>query len=348
MTGTEREEWLVAIRLRQLGDVLASLEVLRAVKAHRPRRRVALVVNRPYAALVEHEPYIDRVLTPPAKGAGAWLSFLRGIRALSPAAVIDLHGSARSALITLASGAPLRVGFDVRIRRRAYTVVEPRGEFEDGRRVPHHPITWGARLARHVGCAEVTDLPPALVASDAGRERVRVLLRDAGVSEAALANRRVIGVNPGRPVASKSWPGARFVELARTLRHAGHAVVLLWGPGEREEAESIARLAGIVCGPSLSLGDMPAALSFCAALVTIDSGLKHLAVCARTPTVTLFGSTDPREWHMGGPRDIALWKGFSCSPCRRLACPFGTPCMDIGVGEVLNALAFAGGDRDES
>jgi len=334
-----REEWLVAIRLRQLGDVLASLEVLRGIKAYRPERRVALVVNAPYAKLIEHESYIDRVLVPPARGAGAWISFLRRVRALSPAAVIDLHGSARAAMITLASGAPLRVGFDLRVRRRAYTVVEARGEFAQGVRVPHNPIIWGSRLARHVGCADVAGLPPELTGSEKGRERVRGLLRAAGVADAALAGRRVIGLNPGRPVAVKSWPAPRFVELARRLRVQGHDVIVLWGPGEHEVAQSIARDAGVVCAPALSLADMPAALSWCAARVTIDSGLKHLAVCARTPTVTLFGATDPREWHMGGAHDVALWKGLSCSPCRRLDCPLGTPCMDIGVDEVADALS---------
>ncbi len=78
------------------------------------------------------------------------------------------------------------------------------------------------------------------------------------------------------------------------------------------------------------------------ALVTIDSGLKHLAVCTGTPTVTLFGATDPREWHLGTERDRVLWKAFSCSPCRRLQCPFGAPCMEFSVAEVLEALESVG------
>jgi heptosyltransferase I len=333
-----REEWLLAVRLRQLGDVLASLEVLRAIKAHRPDRRIAFVVNAPYAPLLEHEPYIDRVLVPPAGGAAEWLRFLRGIRALKPSAAIDLHGSARSALITRISGAPLRVGFDVRGRRRAYNVVEARGEFKDGRRVPHNPVTWGARLARHVGCADVASRPPQIHAGDGARDRVRARLRESGLGEGALAQRSIVGLNPGRAVATKYWPPSRFVDLARELRRTGRDVIVFWGPGEEAQAEEIARESGALRAPALSLVEMCAALSFCAALVTIDSGLKHLAVCARTPTVTVFGSTDPREWHMGGDRDIALWKGLSCSPCRRLDCPMGVPCMDIVAGDVMEAL----------
>jgi heptosyltransferase-2 len=89
---------------------------------------------------------------------------------------------------------------------------------------------------------------------------------------------------------------------------------------------------------------MPGVLSHLRALVTIDSGLKHLAVCARVPTVTVFGATDPREWHLGGTQDVFLWRGLSCSPCRRLECPMGVPCMDISTDQVLAALgAVVGG-----
>lgn len=337
-----REEWLLAVRLRQLGDVLASLEVLRAIKAHRPERRIAFVVNGAYAPLVGQEPYIDRVLVPPKGGLTAWMHFLREVRSLRAAAAIDLHGSARSALITRISGAPLRVGFDVRGRRRAYNVIEPRGEFTaDGRRIPHNPITWGARLARHAGCEITNTIPPAIKAGEDAQDRVRSLLTEAGVGAAAVESRNLIALNPGRAVRTKYWHPSRFIRLARDLREEGRDVIVFWGPGEEANAELIAREAGALRAPAFSLVEMCAALRFCAALVTIDSGLKHLAVCARTPTVTVFGSTDPREWHMGGERDVALWKGLSCSPCRRLDCPMGVPCMGIDAAAVRDALDHA-------
>jgi len=337
-----RDEWLLAVRLRQLGDVLASLEVLRAIKAHRPERRIAFVVNAPYAPLVEPEPYIDRVLVPPKGGAPAWFHFLREVRALHASAAIDLHGSARSALITRISGAPLRVGFDVRGRSRAYNVVEPRGEFTaDGRRIPHNPITWGARLARHAGCETTHTLPPAIKAGEDTHDSVRKRLIEAGVGLAALESCNVVALNPGRAVVTKYWSPQRFITLARQLRDEGRVVMIFWGPGEEAQADFIARESGALRAPAFSLVEMCAALRFCAALVTIDSGLKHLAVCARTPTVTVFGSTDPREWHMGGTHDIALWKGLSCSPCRRLDCPMGVPCMDMDAAAVLGALKHA-------
>jgi ADP-heptose:LPS heptosyltransferase len=332
-------EWLLAIRLRQLGDVLAALEVLRAIKAHRPERRIAYVVEAPYAELLRSLDFVDALPSPPKHGVGAWRAYLASLRALRPTGTIDFHGSARSALITRISNAPVRVGFDVRGRRLAYTVVEARGEFRDGVRVPHTPIVWGMRLARHVGAAPAQPLPPRLAISDEVRQRGNDALNTIGIGERDVASRAVVGLNPGRPVPVKSWSTERWIELARRIGAGGRRALVFWGPGEEDTARAIVRGAAsaAVLAPPTPLAHLPGLLDACAALVTIDSGLKHLAVCVRVPTVTVFGATDPREWHMGGRHDVFIWRGLSCSPCRRLTCPFGAPCMEVSVDAVWDA-----------
>ena len=344
------DEWVVAVRLRQLGDVLAALATLRALKSYRPERRIAYVVEAPYADLLRGLDFVDALPSPPRGSAGAWRAYYTDLRKLRATSAIDFHGSARSALITLASGAKTRVGFDVRGRRLAYTIVEPRGEFRDGARVPHTPIVWGMRLARHVGAAPAEALPPRLPVTEDVRTRGRDALAAIGISARDVETGAVVGLNPGRPVPVKSWSRDRFVVLARRIAADGRRALVFWGPGEEEVARAIVREAGsaAVLAPPSRLSDTPGLLEACAALVTIDSGLKHLAVCVRVPTVTLFGATDPREWHMGDNRDAVLWRGLSCSPCRRLTCPFGAPCMDLSVDaawSATRALLERGGGR---
>ncbi len=340
-----RGDWVLAVRLRQFGDVLAALDSVRALREHDTSRRVAYVVDRPYDQVLEGVRFIDRVMTPPRGGGmAAWLRFLAEVRSLKASAAVDFHGSARSALIVLASGAPVRVGYDLRGRGLAYTIREPRGEFADGAHRPRTPLVSGARLVRHLGASRAGDLPPALPVTDEARQSVRARLLAAGVDADTLQAGRVVGLNPGRPVASKAWPVPRFAALARSIVREGGQAVVMWGPGEEEAARRVVAEAGTgaVLSPPLSLGELPGALVNLAALVTIDSGLKHLAVCTRVPTVTVFGSTDPREWHMGGSRDEFLWRGLSCSPCRRDVCPFGAPCMDIAESDVHAALRRIG------
>jgi len=337
MSAPASREWILAIRLRQLGDVLATLGALQALRAHNARRAIAFVVDAPYADLVRGLPYVDRVLVPPRGGAGAWLRFLREVRAVGATATLDFHGSARSALLTRVSGAGVRAGFDVRLRKHAYTVVEPRADFAQGVVVPRTSLVSAMRLAHHVGVAPIDGAMPRIESSPALRDATRARWADSGVPGAQLAAGRVVGLNPGRPVASKRWPLEGFADLARRLVRDGHTVVVFWGPGEEDAARALVESTGhgVVLAPAFTLAELPAALSHVRLLVTIDSGLKHLAVCARTPTVTLFGPTDPREWHMGTAHDVVLWKGLSCSPCRLLACPFGAPpCMDVSADHV--------------
>ncbi len=345
-----RPEWILAVRLRQLGDVLAALATLQALKAHRPERRIAYVVEAQYAELLCDLDFIDALPSPPRSGVSAWARYIATLRHMQPSAAIDFHGSARSALIARLSGASVRVGFDVRGRRRLYTIVEPRGEFRDGVRVPHTPMVWGMRLARHVGAGEAEALPPRLPVTAQARERALSSLASAGIGLGEVENGLVVGLNPGRPIAVKSWAPERFAQLARRIGREGGRALVFWGPGEEDNARAIVAQAGsaAVLAPATPLAGMPALLSACRALVSIDSGLKHLAVCTRVPTVTVFGATDPREWHMGGFTDRFLWRGLSCSPCRRLQCPFGAPCMDMSVVDVWISLHSVLHAREQS
>jgi heptosyltransferase-2 len=187
-------------------------------------------------------------------------------------------------------------------------------------------------LAAAVGIAPVEPVLPELPFGPAETERWRGFFDS--------LDRPAVGLNPTRAYPAKRWPEERFAELARRLLREGFVPVLLWGPGEEGV---VARIHGAVPGakvaPPTNLVELAAFLGHLAAVVTVDSGLKHLAVCRRVPTVTLFGPTDPREWHIGGERDRVLWRGVSCSPCRLRQCPFGDPpCMDLSVDAVWAAL----------
>jgi heptosyltransferase-1 len=368
MKRTGGESNVVALRLRALGDVLATLDALRALKEADPEREVTYVVDSRFHPLLENEPYIDRLLPSPPKvrnprDLAAFVRYVRDLRRLRPGTVLDFHSNARSAFLTSLSGAKRRVGYDVKIRKVAYNVVEPRadvvtgaGASHAGADVPRDRIEFfnsaesALRMARHAGAArrEAASLPELRVDEEAIRRGAELLI-EAGLPGEAVAAAAAVGVNPGRSYPSKAWPETSFVELSRALADRGRPVVVLWGPGEEEAAARIASGAGrgVWMGPAVALEELPGLLRNLSYVVTIDSGLKHLAVCSRVPTVTIFGSTSPREWHIGTERDGYLWKGYSCSPCRRLGCPMGAPCMgDIRPDDVLSEIGRLGLDGD--
>lgn len=136
----------------------------------------------------------------------------------------------------------------------------------------------------------------------------------------------VIALNTGGAYGSaKTWPGDRAAELARKLAER-YAVLFLCGPSERESVRTMCqqanhpRVRSLVDQP-LSLGLTKGCLRRCHALVTTDSGPRHIAAAFGIPTVTLFGPTDPRWSHNYHTSGIDLQLEMSCSPCGQRTCP---------------------------
>jgi ADP-heptose:LPS heptosyltransferase len=318
-----------------LGDVLVTLGALRGFKDTQPGRKIFFIVDEKYHALLRNLDYINALLPEPPRihgleGIVAFERYVRRLRRLEADCVLDFHSNSRSALLSFLSGAPVRVGFDVRMRKLLYTEVEPRAVHRNGRIVPRTSHQSAVALAQRIGLpAADYPLPGTLSAGEEQKTQGRAALTAAGVLERALDNGEVVALNPGNPYPAKAWPEDLFVDLARRVLRRGKSIVILWGPGERARAGRIAAGAGsgAFLSPELRLEELPGVLSHLAVLVTIDSGLKHLAVALGTPTVTMFGPTSPLEWHMGGAQDRYLSAGLSCSPCRLRECPFGAPCM---------------------
>ena len=93
----------------------------------------------------------------------------------------------------------------------------------------------------------------------------------------------------------KLWPESHWQLLGQTLKSLGYAVVLPGGSAlERERAARLASLIpDAVAAPQLDIPQLAAVLAGSAAVVGVDTGLTHLAVALRIPTVALYTATDP-------------------------------------------------------
>ena len=327
---------IIAIRLRQLGDVVATLGTLRALKRGSAEQRIVFIADDHYHDLLRPLDYIDVLVPQPPKitgmaGAIAYARYVEQLRSLDPDCTLDFHSNVRSSILTYFTGARVRVGFDVRVRKVFYTDVEPRAIAQGGRPVQRSAHDSAMDLARRAGLVlDEGSVYDTLPASREGVVQGREAMAALGVEERAIDNRDVIGFNPGNPYPAKAWPEAYFVELARRVVATGKRVVMLWGPGEHERVRRIADRAGdgVYVAPRLGLPALPGFLTHLALVFTIDSGLKHIAIATGVPTITVFGPTSPFEWHIAGDRRHRyLYENLSCSPCRLFECPFNTPCM---------------------
>ncbi len=93
----------------------------------------------------------------------------------------------------------------------------------------------------------------------------------------------------------KLWPEEQWLTLGRELRMRGYNAILPGGnPVERERARRLAcGIPGAIAAPPLSIPELASLLAGSTAVVGVDTGLTHLAVALKIPTVALYTATDP-------------------------------------------------------
>lgn len=118
------------------------------------------------------------------------------------------------------------------------------------------------------------------------------------------ASRTVI-LHPGSGGRAKCWPLARFTELADQLRLDALDPAFMLGPTELEWhgdawPRALATNAPVIVEDDLRL----VARRMAAAVLYVgnDAGSTHLAAAVGTPTVAIFGPTDPCVWRPIGER----------------------------------------------
>ena len=308
---------ILVVRLKAIGDLLLSTAFLRALRKARPQAEIHLLTTRSCEPVVRHSPRIDRVLLHPEPGAswGERLRFFRDLRSARYGQVFDLGATPRSAWITLATGAPERIGFDFRIRKWAFTCPVPRN------RVRKFQSLVVMDLLKPLGIPGDGDATELFL----GPEEEEWARRYFGSPPVSELGRR-IGINPTGTWPSKRWPEGLWRETA-VLIHGKMGVkpILFGGPDDDALLASVRE--GIedktLVKPSTTLLEAAAFIAGLDVLLGSDGTPQHLAQALGTPSLTLWGP----GWGLGwtkpsDPRHRYLQNFLDCGPCDRTRCPY--------------------------
>lgn len=334
---------LLLVKPSALGDVVHALPVAATLHRRYPAVELDWLIEEEAADIVRGHPAVSRLVV---SGRRRWFrqlghprqarqavremaAFGRALRAARYDAVLDLQGLCKSALYTLATGAPIRVGFaearEGASRILTHRVIAPPQ--------PVHAVERYLAMAEAVGATEtVREFSIAVAAED--------MASVAGRLE-GLPWPRVV-LHPLARWPTKLWEPARWRELAERLLREGTGVIFVGGRGDTEAVEALR--AGLAPAPAnlagqLSLKQLAALLAQVSLTICVDSGPMHMAAALGTPVLALFGSTDPRRTGPLGP-GIVLRRELPCSPClcRRCRIADTLRCMrDLGVDEVWQA-----------
>jgi lipopolysaccharide heptosyltransferase I len=338
-------ERILLIKPSAVGDVVHTLPVLAKLRQRYPAAQIDWLITPENADLVRYHPALSNVVLFDrrrfARFGRNWSAttgmfrLLNQIRRARYELVVDLHGQLRSALFTLASGAPFRVGFE-RTREGAWVSYS--------HRIPL-PTMEAHAADRYLWLGQVLGF-------DAAAPDFTIYVPDEADENVArlLAKHRQLGrplavLVPGTVWETKHWRIEGFVEVARHLLATGRAVVLAGSPKDRPRCQQVAEACPEVCDLSgqTTLAEMIALVRRAALCVTNDSGSMHIAVALDKPVVSVFGPTNPRRTGPYGRPSAVVQAEIECSPCylRKLAhCPHDHLCMrQVTSAMIIERLA---------
>jgi heptosyltransferase-2 len=285
--------------------------------------------------LLEGQAVAEAVLPYP-RDRGARSRLAAVLRDSWPDTAIVLPNSFESALAARRWGARARLGYDADLRGWLLTHTLP---IPSPRR---HQVDEYRELLEAGGVVTGSD-PPTFrrPPHPAAEGEIDALFKKAGLAPGDSAVGLHLGASFG---SSKLWSPAAYAELSSRLRRAGALPVLLGAGSEEASAAAVIASAGedIASLVGRDRPDLlPHVLARLSCLVSADTGVAHLAAAVGTPTVTLFGPTDPRLTSPRGRRARAIEGRASCAPCFLERCPIDHPCMRSIEPTVVAAAILA-------
>ncbi|MCX7817586.1 MAG: glycosyltransferase family 9 protein, partial [Syntrophales bacterium] len=303
-----------------------TIPTLKAIKDFYPKSLLFLLVRAPNGEILEEEPYIEKIFSVTKhvgeviKNAYRDIRLTFALRKEKFDLVIDLRASDRGAYLAFLSGAPLRVARhyeSLSWRDMFFTHLVPERANDSACR---GPVYHSLEIIRPLGI-EAKDTVPRLTISFDAQEKIINLLREKNIIR---SHKCFATINPFSRWRYKEWPYNRWAEIAIELKEKWNIQPILIGSREDEkrskEIENVSLNSVINLVGKTSLKELAALLNFAFLHIGIDSAATHIAAAVGTPTITIFGPTDWRDWAPQGDQHRVIYEARDCVPCRRKGC----------------------------
>jgi lipopolysaccharide heptosyltransferase I len=355
---------ILIVKLSSIGDVVHALPAAALLKRARPDAHLSWVVELRASAILKDSPVIDQLIEIDTRSwrnqplsrqtafdARARLEELRQTGSQNNGRgeidiAIDLQGLIKSGIVTRASGARRRIGFESSELREKASRLFLTEQVSTSKFT--HVIDKNLEVARIAAgmddaCQSTPyEFPIGLTPED----------ESFGDSVAGAMPGGFVILNPGGGWSTKLWTAERFGQLADfLLEQRGLTSIITYGPGEEHRAHQVVASSQTKAArPVASTLKQFVALARRASLfVGGDTGPLHLAAASGTPIVGIYGPTSPERNGPFDKRDIAVGLDLWCrSNCHRRSC-WHWECMDIPLSVVGNAaLARLAGVQGDS
>ncbi len=294
---------ILVIQKKRIGDVLTSAILFEALKEKFPKSELHYLIYENSLAVVDNNPYIDKIVImneKTRKNTTDFLRFLLQIRQEKYDVVVDGYGKPNSVIIGWISGAKKTITFKKNYSKLLYSNVLDRSTVKstDSTQAIHHRML----LLEPLGIKD-KKYKPTIFLLESEKEDARKRLKNAGLSlSEPIIMISAIGSNP-----SKTYPLAQMATVLDTIAQNGSIQILFnYFSNQKEDAISLYKLCKPATQNKISiefyeenLRDFLAVTSCCSALIGNEGGATNMAKALMIPTFTIFSPTvNKTEWNI--------------------------------------------------
>lgn len=307
---------ILLTRMKYIGDVVLTTPIIRALKDRYPAAHLSYLGDAKAVSLLRNNPHLDEIIpfdfTRDSLGYQLqmyWRMFTGGYDL-----TIDLYSNPRSALLTFATGARMRIGGDTRGRGALYT----HRIGDDGK--------LKSAILHHYQSLKPLGIEPSHLRTEIFLTEEERLAAGATIAATGIEpSRPIVTLHPGATWPNKIWLKEHFRGLIDGLVAGTDCQILLSpGPKDGQLMEYLKQGHGnrVAALPLLPVRELAAVLSHSRVFVANDCGPMHIGVAVGTKTIGIFGPEPPEIWF---PYDrseghLSMFTPLACSPCRTITC----------------------------
>lgn len=309
---------ILIVSLSNIGDVFLTVPVVSAVRVSYPDAELNLLVGKGAKEIFQDDPRLQGVIPYDKKAPffEKW-RLVRELRKRKFDLVVDLRQSL----------------FPILLGASQHTTLFSQA--------PRHLLH---KMDRHLWKLESLGIPAgnwrkdSLWVSPEATQKIEKRLMSLGLQ----LKEPFVLLSPGSKSYLKRWKASSYASLCSRLHQEKKLPILF--VGEENDRPFVETITASLRDPfyslvgQTSLPELIVLIRSTKLLVTNDNATLHIASLLGTPTVAIFGPTDPRKYGPRSEQSHVVRKDLFCSPCEKAHCPYHHECMEwLSPEEVYQA-----------
>jgi len=345
---------ILIIEEEPIGDVIMATPIFSSLRNKYPNSYIVVMVGSWAKNILLNNPYIDEIIIQDCPWAFSDLligkkgilnhikylfnnfKFVNQLKDMQFDLAIDLRGDFRNILLFMFLP---RIKYTISFDRSGGAYLLSAAVYF---KKEEHEVDKNYRLLECLNIEEDERII-AIFPSDKDKKRIKNFLEQHSINE----NDFISIIHPGTRKKVKLWPPKKYAYIGDFMSKEYNAKLIL--TGSKEEIILNNKICyymneePINASGKFNLLEVAALLSRANLLICPDTSIMHLAAAFNTPTVALFGPSDPNQTGPYQKNICIIDKNFPCRPCLQKKCTINeqgfSACMDaIDINEVKTAI----------